>query len=218
MQKNNLALVIAALVVGGIIGYAGAGLQYSAQLDKVKKMFPAQPDIRSVSGTIAGISGNTITLKTVASINPFENSPDTREVTVTNGTKIIRSEPKTPEAFREEMSAYQKALKKTFPAPGATTTTAAKMPTSPMPFNEIAIQISDLKAGDMITVESGKDIKTAPDFEAVKITLGGTAAGGDTKVPGVADIAPSNPGTAPIVNTPPVRTDGGVPPTATVPK
>ncbi len=66
-------------------------------------------------------------------------------------------------------------------------TASATNQTSPSPFDETAIGISDLKVGDAITAEAAEDIKMAASFEAVKISLTASAV---------------IPGTAPAVNTP----------------
>ncbi|HUX36146.1 MAG TPA: hypothetical protein VMV71_03900, partial [Candidatus Paceibacterota bacterium] len=202
--------IVLALIVGVAIGYFGAGYEYSAQLNKAKEAFPPIPVMNSVSGTIQSISGNTITLQTPLSGNPFENLPTVRQITVTDSTKLVKSEPVDPKAFQREMAAYQTAVQKAQKAPVSSSSTVpsmANMPTPPQLFTETAISISDLKAGDSITVDAGKDITTSTSFDAVKITLGSPAGIGMPPPPtGV------NQGTAPMVNTPQVRTDGGVPP------
>lgn len=189
-----------ALVAGGVVGYISAGYQYSAQLNKVKSMFPATTAISFVSGTVKSVSGNVITMQTPSSGNPFEDLPTVRQVTVTSGTKIVRNEPKDPKVYQKEVAAYQAAVQKMKPIQ-----TAATTPAMPQPFTETALKISDLKAGDVLMVDAGKDIKTRTSFDAVKITVGGSGTAG---VPG---------GVAPIVNIPQVRTDGGVPPIVNVP-
>lgn len=215
MNKNYIIGGISlALIAGIVIGYMGGAYQYSAQLDKAKKAFPAVPSMSSVSGTIKSISGNTITLQTPPSANPFEDIPVVREVNVTDKTKIVKSEPIDPKIYQQKMADYNKALQKAAPAgTGSATPVAGNLPALPQPFSETILKVSDLKVGDMITVDAGKDIKAAASFDAVKITLG---AGG--AVP--AGLTPADlnrptgavQGTAPIVTTPQVRTDGGVPP------
>ena len=204
MNKNYIVIgMVLALVAGMAIGYAGAGSQYSAQLDKAKKAFPSTPTMMSLSGTVKSISGDTIALQTSPSANPFENLPAVREVRVTSATKIIKNVPKDPTAFQKEMADYQAAFQKSM---GAKPAALTNLPIPPQSFNETALQISDLKAGDMIAVDAGKDVKTVTSFDAVKITVSEAAAPAAAGVPG---------GVAPIVNTPPpARTDGGAPPSA----
>ncbi|HQT82920.1 MAG TPA: hypothetical protein PLW99_02085 [Candidatus Paceibacterota bacterium] len=191
MTKTSFISVIIALIIGGVIGYAGAGYQYSAILTKAKEAFPPQMAMTSVSGTIQGISGNTITLNTPQSPNPFVTTPATRTVTVTSSTKIVKSTPVDPTVFQQEMAAYQKAVQK------SATSTTATPPPMPMPVTQTTIMLSDLKAGDMVTVDAGKDVSTASSFDAATVTVTGMAT---TAVPtGMA----STTGTAPVVNTPP---------------
>lgn len=217
MNKNTTILGITLTLVAGLaIGYFGAGYQYSAQLDKAKKMFPTQAAMLSVSGTIKSVSGNTITLQTAPSTNPFEDLPTAREVKVISATKIVKSEMKESKIYQQEMADYQKAIQsaqKAASAGGSSTTPAAtNLPVPPQTFKETVLKISDLKVGDVIFVDAGKDIKTQTSFEAVKITLSGTGAAAAFTPADVNISGGANKGTAPIVNTPQVRTDGGVPP------
>jgi len=216
MNNNLIVGIVVALVVGGAVGYVTAGYQYSDKLEMAKTAFPSQPTMQIVSGTIQSISGNTITIQTPPSINPFEDLPTVREVTVTSETKILKSEPKEPAVFQKEVEAYQKAMSASASKPGEQAPAAgANLPIPPQPFTETELSISDLKTGDMITVDAGKDVKTATSFDAVKITLGGTVAAltpADISLP-----AGANQGTAPMIDTAQVRTDGEAPPVVNAP-
>lgn len=217
MNKNNITLIaVSALVIGGLIGYGVAAYQYSAQLSKVKTLFPSvQGPVLSVGGMIKSISNNVITIETPKSANPFEDTPTVREITVMSATSIVKRELKDPKAFQQEMDAFQKAAQKIVPVTAGTTSTpaaSANVPTPPVPFKEIKLDISDLKVGDTVSVEAGKDIKMATSFETTKIILLSEAVPAGS-APTVNTPPPANPaGAAPIVNTPQVRTDGGVPP------
>jgi len=195
------------LLVGGTIGYVSAGYQYAAKLAKIQSAFPSPAIMTSVVGTIQGVSGNTITLKS-SSMDPFENIPTVRTITVTNATKIVKNESKDMKVFAQEMDVYQKSVLKPVSASASTSPAAAGMITPPLPFTEATVSISDLKVGDMITVDAGKDVKTQASFEAVKISLMTTAPSAAAIPTGAAPTAavPSaRPAgmTAPIVNTPP---------------
>ncbi len=228
MNKNNITLIaVSALVIGGLVGYGVAAYQYSSQLSRAKSVFPSQEKVTSVGGTIKNISGNVITIETPKSANPFEDTPTVREITVTSATSIVKREPKDPKEFQQEMDAFQKLLQKTV-STSATATTSTKpvvAQTPPLPFTEITLALSDLKAGDTITVESNQNIKTATSFEVVKITLTAEAVPAGTapivntpppvnpavNAPVVNTPPPANPaGTAPIVNTPPPAGPGAV--------
>lgn len=178
MNKSIIAgVTVVALIVGGVVGYLGAGSQYSAQLDKAKKAFPTLPATQTIFGTIKSISGNVITLQTQSAVNPFENIPEVRTVTVTSATKIVKNERKDLNVLQQEMADYQKALKstsRTVPVAGSTTPAIANMTIPPMPFTQTEIKLSDLKVGDMVSVDADKDIKTEASFEVVKIVIEGT--------------------------------------------
>lgn len=190
MNKSYLIGILFALAVGGVAGYVGAGLQYSAQMNKIKAAFPAQLAMTSVFGTIQGISGSVITIQTPPSPNLFQDLPATRKVTVTSTTKIVKTTSKDPTVFQQEMADYQKTMQKAVPSSGTSTAPSAmKLPTPPIPVTETEVKLSDLKVSDMISVDAGKDITTQTNFEAVKITVSSAPA------------APT--GTAPVVNTPP---------------
>lgn len=233
MNNKNQVVIIGmalALVAGGVVGYTVAGLQYSAQLEKAKKFFPVMSEMRSVSGTVTKVSGNVVTISTPPSNNPFEDVPTTRDVVVTAATKVIKNVQKDQKVYQEEMTAYQAALQKAQkaapaagPAAGASPASAAvAFPVPPMPFDEKELKVSDIKTGDMISVEAAQNIKTQTRFEATRITVNQTPAGavgpagaaGPAGVPAAATgAAVSAPGSAPIVNTPPpARTNGGFPP------
>ncbi len=219
MNKNNITLiVVASLVIGGLIGYGGAAYQYSAQLGKVKALFPSQQATTSIGGTIKSISGNVITIETSKSANPFEDAPTVREVTVTSATSIVKRESKDPKIFQQEMEAYQKVIQKAVTVPVATTSTPPTAVQAPLPFSETAIAISDLKAGDTITIEASQNIGTAASFEATKITRISEAVPAGT-APVVNTPPPANPaGMAPVVNTPPPANPAGMAPSVnTVP-
>lgn len=230
MHKKITTLWLAgALAVGGVLGYAGASYQYSTQLDKAKAVFPSLPTMTIVSGSITSVSGNTITLQTQPSANPFENLPVVRRVTVTSATKIIKSAPKDPIAFQREMDAFLKASQKTTATSGAPAPIAAALSVPPRPTTETELKVSDLKAGDIISVDAGKDVKTQASFDAVTILFSGSAslAAPSGISPGVSASvnnpppalpAGVNQGTAPMVNNPPpTRVGGGTAPIVNTP-
>jgi len=214
MNKNiTLIGMTVALVAGGVAGYYGASYQYSSILTKAKAAFPTQSTMSAVFGTVKSVSGNTVTIQTQPSMNPFENLPAVRTVTVTSTTKIVKNEQKDPQVFQQEMIAYQKAMQKSASTSGTSTPASVGQPaTSPMPFVETVVNIADLKVGDMVSVDAGKDVKTAASFDAVKITvnesIGAPGVGGVTPPIGAgAPLVPLPPApeTTPIVNTPPLK-------------
>jgi hypothetical protein len=121
--------------------------------------------MRSVSGVIKDISGNTVTIESVSAANPFEALPAERIITITSGTKFVSFEQKDPASFQKEMADFSKNA--TTSRPGGTPT-APLIP--PMPFTEKNINPSDLKVGMMISAEANENIKEKASFVAVKIT------------------------------------------------
>jgi len=217
MNKNITLIGMAvALVAGGVTGYYAANYQYSGILAKARAAFPSTPTMQSVTGTVQSVSGNLITMKT-QSFNPFENLPEIRKVTVTSTTKIVKTAPKDPKVLQAEMDAYQKSIQKTIPPKAGTPVPAAasSMATPPTPMIETVLKVSDLKAGDMIMVDAGKDVKTVASFDAVKITVLGSAA--------VSPAGALPAGTPTATVPPPAGISAGVlpagtpPPTPTVP-
>lgn len=219
MNKNITLIGMAvALVAGGVAGYYGASYQYSGILNKAKAAFPSQPTMPFVSGTVQSISGNVITIKSNTAMNPFENLPEIRKVTVTSTTKIVKNSPKDPAVFQQEMADYQKSMQRAIPSKTSTSSPVAApsvvtpptLTTPPTPMNETVLKISDLKAGDMIMVDAGKDVKTLVSFDAVKISVVGSAPVMPAALPAGANGA---------VNTPPVPAGitGGTVPVGTLP-
>jgi len=174
MQKTITILLI--LIIGIAIGFTG-GRYYSksssqtttgsktadssceAKLEKVKDMFPTIPETRNISGKIKEIKGKTIILEAI-NVNPLEDLPTTREITIEDNTKIVKSENKDQTTFQNEMDTYQEKIK-----------AGEKNAIPPMPFAEKEITPADLKVGDQISVEASENIKTKEKFEATKVTL-----------------------------------------------
>jgi len=160
------------IIIGIVVGFIGGryitiqttNSSCEAALAKVKSMFPSSQDIRSVSGKISGMNGNTITI-TANPISPLD-SPATMEVVVGETTKIVKSEAKDSATFQKEMEEYQKTV--------SAQTDKTKIAAPPMPFTEKEIALSDLKVGDQIFAEAGENIKTEVRFTATKIILQAT--------------------------------------------
>lgn len=175
MEENksgamNIVTPIAALIVGAIIGFmVGAGQPSSetarlqAQIEAAKKFFPSIPEMRTVSGTIKSISGDSITIESANTANPFEVLPVERIITITSDTKISSLEQKDQAMFQKEMAEFSKTVM--VPQSG---NMAPVMP--PMPFTEKVITQSDLKEGMMVNVEASENIKEKASFVAIKIT------------------------------------------------
>ena len=191
MNKQQIIgiIIVVALVAGGagyMMGRGGGvpalgGLSSSdqAKFDAAKKMFPPPPDSNFIYGQAKSVSGNVITLNTPIS-NPFDESPTVRQVTVTSSTKIVKNENKSVATMQQEQQAYQKKISSWKPSSTDTP------PTLPMPFTEKEISISDIKAGDQLSIEAVTQIRMLEKFDATKITVQMSAS---AFVPGLPTVA-----------------------------
>lgn len=182
MEENKsvamkIVTPVVALIIGAIIGFIIGAVQTESlnpevarlqkQVDDAKKFFPTMPEMRSVSGKILSLSGNTITIESMASINPFETLPSERVVTITANTKLVSMEQKNQTILQKEMEEFSKKMSSLEPG----NITQREPVTPPMPFNEKTLTLSDLSEGDMVNVEADENIKEKVSFTATKITI-----------------------------------------------
>ncbi|MEK7636585.1 MAG: hypothetical protein AAB362_02765 [Patescibacteria group bacterium] len=181
-MDNKYSLIVSLIVsfvVGGVVGfvvggyYSGDGVltngeriaELEAKIEKAKKLFPSISDIRSVSGTIEEINGNSIVIKSFQGISPFEDLPEKFEILVTNATKIIRMIQKDPQAFQKEIEAIQKGQS------GGNVSEISSSASFPNPFIEKEITAKDLKVGGQVSVEAGENIKGKTRFDATRVII-----------------------------------------------
>lgn len=170
--KKTITILLV-LIIGIAVGFVGGRYYKSksssnkiadsgceAKLEKAKTMFPSMLEMKSVSGKIKEIKEKTIVLEAIG-INPLEDLPVTREITIGENTKIVKSESKDQAAFQKEMEEYQKII----------STQTDKPQSPPIPFSEKEVSLVDLKIGDQVLIEASENIKDKTSFEAVKITL-----------------------------------------------
>jgi len=192
---NKSSTIIIGLVIGLAIGFVlGFSLNKQSsepneellmQLEEAKKFFPTIPDMFSVSGIVKEIKGDTITLDTFQSPNPFEDIPLSREIIVTQATEIIKQENKDPEDYQKEFEVFNEKIAE------QTGSLTPEPLIPPNPFVEKSIDISEIKVNDQITVDAGKNIKTLKSFEAVRIVIQpsfGLAPVGTVVVPAPGDV------------------------------
>lgn len=170
----GLIIVIAAFLVGLYWGqqYGGDGYQqgYNAAWQKAQDLtahlFPPEPqEVLQLSGKVTDINtrGNSLTLEAEPlTDNPFvQAGPLTRTVQIDENTDITKYTEKDLAEFAAEEEQFQKAL--TSLGPDQTP------PEPPSAYDSEEISLSDLKAGDSVTVESLTDIKNATSFTASRI-------------------------------------------------
>jgi len=187
MSKSTSTLIVLAiaLVIGFFLGFSFNGNNQSTepneellrQLEKAKAFFPTISEMYSVFGTVKEIKGNTITIETIESPNPFEDIPLIREIIVTQNTEIIKQENKDPEQYQKEFDEYlikvdeQIEILPLDPLLPPDPSIPQEPLIPPDPFEEKTIGINDIKINDQISVDAGKNIKTLKSFEAVKIMV-----------------------------------------------
>jgi hypothetical protein len=185
---KGIAMLVAGLVVGGIVGYAaaprpsGVGLQsppskgtyedgYKAakkELEDLRVIAPEQETMTEVVGNITEVKDASFTMSVDAStVNPLvQGVPMRREVVLTKDTKITGMVKKDPAVYAKEAKDYDKKF-----AAAAAAGEALKDP-PPSQFVEKTLTIKDLVQGDHVTVTAASNVKTAEKFEAVSVAVG----------------------------------------------
>jgi len=119
---------------------------------------PTPNEALSLTGTVKSIAGGTLTVDVeYRSPDPLDETeiPTTRSVTLAASAKIYEIVPKDQATFAAEMSAFQQD-------PEA-------QATPPQPFTRTELQLSDLKAGDSVTIFAETDILRATAIVASEI-------------------------------------------------
>lgn len=153
-----VVLLLAGLAAGFLAGNSGS----VGNILPSGTTGPTAPELLGLTGTVKEISGATITLDISAMPN-IGGGPSTRQVEVTASTTLTKQTTKDPAQFQAELAAYQK--KSSSLKPGSPSLSI------PSPTEQTAIKISDIKVGDMLSVNADHDIKTAASFEAMQIIV-----------------------------------------------
>lgn len=129
---------------------------------------PSPTESTMISGTVKDVSGNRLTIE--ADLQAFDplglkGLPKERTVTVSASTKITSISEMSPEEAVAAQLAYEQALAAYEPGPE----NLDPPPVPPSGFKEAAIALTDLKAGDRVTVTAAADILASASFEAVSI-------------------------------------------------
>ena len=121
-------------------------------------MYPPLPGVNIVTGNIISLNGNTLTVKANNIISdPVVNGMDsTRTITVNASTTINLIQNRTPEET--------KALK-----PGKMTASSTAEILTPIKLEKISV--SDLKAGDLLSIVVKEDAQTVQNLTATMINV-----------------------------------------------
>ena len=148
-------------------------------------------EIKTISGEVKEIKGNKINLK-IRPLEPLADPKlDNRVVVVDDNTKIFKLESRDPVEYQKEMDVYNRKIQQQTANPAV----GAQPLVFPDFFIKKEVKLSDLEAGQQITVVTDEDIKNILEFKAVEITLQSTAA----ISPATAPIAPAVPPSVPVV-------------------
>ena len=181
MTKKSQIITICLFVVVFLLGYSVSYLvdkssinnSYTAGWNAAKQRVadvgfvppvPANMPVESVSGTVQSINGDKITVK----IHPLEvfadASLDTRTIDITSGTKMYSVTMVDQKTFAAEMNAFSKKMQ-------TTGTNSATSLTPPSPTTKTAISLSDLKVGNIVSINTSSDIKEVKEFSATEIDV-----------------------------------------------
>lgn len=172
MPEEKGKIVVAGLVmlvIGVGAGYGWAYGRLSPRIERAEQVFAPLDDVRTLSGVVKSTSGDTITFETNPPENPFEDYPLTRTVVIGENTRLYTEIRVSPEEFAKAMAAYNQALAAAQRRGDATT--PGVLPPFPLESQEVAIHVSEVERGDLISVTANYNIKTETRFEAVSVSV-----------------------------------------------
>ena len=164
MEKNEKIRIYFVIFIIFIIGIF---IGFMLGLSKGGPKSPSEPEIQkmiSVSGSIKSIDigPGKLTIQSEQSPTP-ENLPQSREILISQNTRIVRIEEKEKSRFESEYQDYLDNLQ-----------SGNANINPPISVIETEISLGDLKIGDKIIAFADHDIKDSRSFEAVEIELGGS--------------------------------------------
>ena len=179
-----IGIFLVGLAVGAVVSWQFSvlnapkgvtGNTYEAGWNAAKARLAASPqfgimmqqsEVKTLSGAVVSISGNSIAIKT-APLEPLADPMfDNRTIIITSTTKISRMIPRDQSEVKKEMDAFMKSLQ-TLPKAGQ----LAVPPVPPSMFTQKDATLADIKVGDAIVVIAEGNIKESKEFNAVKIQI-----------------------------------------------
>lgn len=168
----GVALLILSSAIGTIVGGAvssrgNGGAQNQAPVTVMQStsagnnvVFGSPDEVRTISGTVIAINGNSFTLHTQSSTVTNAFLID-RSVMVIGDTKIIETSEKDPAILSSEMADFNKKME--------AAKTKPQLVLSPEPFTHTDANASDITIGDFVAVTSAENISTRKSFVASEI-------------------------------------------------
>jgi hypothetical protein len=153
-------------------------------------------ELTSLEGTLLSVEKGSLTIETpLKSPNPFadQDLPARRRVRITEKTEIVIQVPKSDAQIAADEQEFQRALAR------------GEQPVQQPNFFEKAARLGDLRVGGWLIITSATDIKSAADFEALRVfapLTGGRSGGAQVEPP---------------IGPPPADTSGIQPPNAPQP-
>lgn len=173
----SVSFLVVGLVAGYLYGSSSVKSEYEIIFEKVKSVLPALPEeIKSLTGPVQEVGEDYLTIKTAGSGNPLEEWPEIRKVLITEKTQIIRVVSKELSVIKKEMADFQKESTRLLAS-------GKNLPPPPVSFEEKEINLSDIKVGEIVMVESSVNIKTSSEFEASSLRINSPLNPGDTTPP-----------------------------------
>ena len=187
-QKSLLILIISLIIALGLGVFIGSSMTkklpqgtdkktentyqsgWDAAMNTMKESgaIPTLPDdveIKSLSGTIQSISGNSITVKVADPTLLTNPNLQTRTITLDNNTKIQKYVQKNPDTIAKETAEFDEKMKSYNPESNQ------ELPTPPMYQDTQDTTTADLKEGVQIMVSSSEDIRNKESFTATEIQI-----------------------------------------------
>jgi hypothetical protein len=129
-------------------------------------VLPANTEIKSMAATVQKISGDSMIVKAISTMDPLSDpSLDTRTIQINNNTKFYRLVQKDSAQLQKEMEDFRKNN------PGQSSDSLSQSADYPVPQEKKETGISDIKEGSDILILSNGDIRDKKEFLAVEILL-----------------------------------------------
>ena len=167
-----ISIAVVALIIGVGAGFfAGikTGINFGVTESKCLQIssntpFPMPSDIRTVTGTVKSISGNTLVLSVLP--QTIGSNIAERTVSIDSSTKVVQETQKSSAVFQKEVNAFMKKM-------NAGNSNENSL-TPPTPFIEKTASVDDLVVGMNVVVSTNENVKNKASFVAAKISIADT--------------------------------------------